>query len=214
MELTENYELLPQSLQSHFDEQDLMYKLGGNILSEFTDSPGEWDVQKLERELSYIFEGLPYLVFELQHYIGVFAKAMKGDVNRHGNQSCENELYEEDNISSNVGLGDNEKEEQDNPAEVPTEVGVSKCSVNPQLQHSPNRDGKQSDEDVVNITRGLSMEAATSVVTYKKRKRIEPYVKTTRYKLRDRRQNNKLKLCNLVCHNLQIHREFRRSARK
>ena len=116
---------------------------------------------------------------------------MKADVNRHGNQSCENELSEEDNISSNVGVGDNEKEQEDNPAGVPTEVGVSKCSVNLQLRHSPNRDGKQSDEDMTNTTRGLSMEAVTSVVTYKRRKRIEPYVKTTRYKLRDRRQNSK-----------------------
>ena len=174
MKLTKNYELLLQSLQSHFDELDLMCELGDNILSEFTDSPDEWDVQELERELSDIFEDLPDLVFELQHYIGVFAKAMKGDVHRHGNQSYyENELSEEDNISSNVGVGDNEKE-QDNPAEMPTEVGVSKCSVNLHLQHSPNRDGKQSDEDVANITHGLSMEAATSVVTYKRRKRIEP----------------------------------------
>ena len=116
---------------------------------------------------------------------------MKGDVDRHGNQSCENELYEEDNISSNVGMRDNEKQQEDNPVEVPIEVGVSKCSVNPQLQHSPKRDGKQSDDDVANITRGLSMEAPTSVVAYKRRKRIEPYVKTTRYKMRDRRQNSK-----------------------
>lgn len=186
MELTENYEPLLHSLESHFDEQDLMYELGGNILSEFPDSPGQWDVQKLERQLSDIFEGLPDLVFELQHYIRVFAKAMKGNVNRHGNQSYKNELTEEDNISSNVELGDNEKDQQDNP----TEVGVSKYSEDPQLQHSPSRDGKQSN-DVANDTCGLSMEAATPVVTYKKRKRLEPYVMTTRYKLRDRRQNSK-----------------------
>lgn len=186
MELTENIEPLLHSLESHFDEQDLMYELGGNILSEFTHSPGQWDVQKLERQLSDIFEGLPDLVFELRHYIRVFAKAMKGNVNRHGNQSYINEVTEEDNISSNVGLGGNEKEQQGNP----TEVGVSKYSENPQLQHSPSRDGKQSN-DVANDTRGLSMEAATSVVTYKKRKSRGPYVMTTRYKLRDRRQNSK-----------------------